>query len=223
MRMEKAKETMVFVAYMGLGAVAIMVGGSEGLKTGWLLFLARTMFFLACFGIGRYYRRVLEQHDTLRSFWYFLIVLSLQLVVIWLCSGKFTYVPSWCQFPNGVVLTYATTILSIAFVLRVCKILGPIIGRSKTILAIADNTFSIMCHHVFGFFLLNSLFAAIAFCTPLLQNFDFTAYFNAFTYHFFPRELRAFGFAYMVVGVSFSIFVHFCWEKLRGFARGLRS
>lgn len=216
-----SKEIIIFFIYITIGAIAITLGGSEGLRTGWLLLLARTMFFLACFGMGRFYRRVLERHDTLRSLWYFLIILSLQLVVIWACNGAYTYIPSWCRFPHGVILTYATTILSLAFVLRICKILGPAIGKSKTILTLADNTFSIMCHHIFGYFLLTTFFAIMAFRTPFFQHFDFASYHNSFLYCFFPGNLGAFAFAYVVAGISFSIFVHFCWERLRGLSRKL--
>lgn len=214
------EETIVFVLYMTAGAVAIALGGNEGLKPGWSLLFARTLFFLACFGMGRFYKRVLEQYDKARSLWYFLIVLSMQLVVIWLCDGDYTYAPSWCRFPHGIILTYATTILSIAFVLRVCKILAPVIAKSRTILAIADNTFSIMCHHYFGYFLLTTLFAGMALFTPFIPHFDFAAYYDSLGYRYYPKAIESFAFLYLVAGISFSIFVHFCWRRICRYARG---
>ena len=54
------KETILLFAYLALGAIAIELGGADGLPSGWLLLVCRTLFFLACLGMGRFYARVLE-------------------------------------------------------------------------------------------------------------------------------------------------------------------
>lgn len=180
----------------------------------------RTLFFLACFGMGRFYRAVLEPHDTAGSFKYFAVVLGLQLVAVVALRGTYTYVPSWCRFPGGIVGTYAVTILGIAFLLRVCKLAGPVVGRSRVVLAVADNTFSIMCHHLFGFFLLNCILLLVSANTPFLNSFDYGAFASKTAYAFAPRGCTQFALVYVVWAFVFSLMVHFLWGKLLGLGKG---
>lgn len=211
-----AKESLLFAAYLAAGAVAIRVGGAEGLPAGPLLAACRTMFFLSCLGMGRFYRAVLESRDTARSLPYFLVVMALQLAVTYLCDGRPVYNSAWCRFYNGVALTYAATATSIAFMLRVSKVLGPAIGRSRVVLALADNSFSIMCHHFFGYFLVSLALGLVAAHTPLLASFDAGALMSVQTgYFFLPGGMAQFTAAYLVAGVGFSLTVHGAWTAAK--------
>lgn len=199
---------------MSLGAIAIEIGGTTGLTPGPLLLACRTCFFLACFGMGRFYRTVLKNHDNLSNPIFFSIILALQLALLSLCNGKITYVPSWCSFPNGFALTYLATFTGIAFVLRLSKLFGEFVGNTKPVRAIADNTFSIMCHHYFGFFLTTCLFAALSVFFPLEPAFDFSAFYNTF-YFYYPADQTSWALLYCAVGVGFSLLIHWIWEALK--------
>lgn len=85
------KETILLFAYLALGAIAIELGGADGLPSGWLLLVCRTLFFLACLGMGRFYARVLEGYDTLPNVPYFALLLAVQLVGIAALHGRYMY------------------------------------------------------------------------------------------------------------------------------------
>lgn len=219
-------ELAIFLFYLILGGIAIRIGGNTGLNPGWLLLGCRTMFFLACFGSGRFYRSVLKSHDTLPSSWYFAIVLSLQLIALTASNILFdrglTYASSWCTFPDGVLLTYAGTFLGIAFLLRICRIFGKAIGNTGPVRLIADNTFSIMCHQYLGFFCVDTLFALAASTTPLFDSFSFSMYSSDLFYFFyFPNDLPYYALLYCAAGILLPVGIHRAWCAVRAGARNL--
>ena len=216
------KEVLIFTLYLLVGGVAISYGGEGGPATGLGVLFCRVGFFLPCLGFGRFYRSVLERHDVLGNVPYFSLVLGLQLALFVVCGSPLTYVPSWGQFPEGVIVTYVTTALSIAFLLRVSKILAPVLGHSHTVLAIADNTYSIMSHHIAAFFIIKFLFWKLSNVMVLEPAFDqatFLANINGFFYY--PRDMYQFALVYVIFGIVFSLVVHHIWKSLRGAARGL--
>lgn len=212
------KETILLFAYLALGAIAIELGGADGLPSGWLLLVCRTLFFLACLGMGRFYARVLERYDTLPNVPYFALLLAVQLVGIAALHGRYTYIPSWCQFPGGVVGTYFVTITGIAFLMRCCKMLAPSFGRSSFVAALAGNTFSIMCHHIFGFFLVCTCFGVLSVITPWFTSFDFTAYLSDWTYRWMPAAFPQTSLVYVAGGVFVSLLIHESWGRFKQFA-----
>lgn len=215
------KESCIFSFYLILGAIAIQLGGLQGLPDGGLLLVCRTFFFLACFGMGSFYANVLEKRDTASNVQYFAVLFGIQLFIIVLLHGGYTYIPSVCKFPGGILGTYAVTITGIAFLLRCCKLLAPRFGQSRLVLSLADNTFSIMCHHIFGFFLLCSLFAVLSVFTPWFNTFDMHAYLFDHTYKWMPATIPQLALLYVVVGIAISLIIHFLWEKIKQRSSGV--
>lgn len=210
------KEVLLASVYLALGAVAIHCGGDEGLPSGLLLLMCRSLFFLACLGMGRCYAVVLEKYDTLPNVPFFAILFTLQLAVIVALHGRYTYIPSWCQFPAGILGTYFVTITGIAFLLRCCKLLAPAFGRSRFVAALADNTFSIMCHHIFGFFLVCSLFGLLSMATPYFASFDYSAYLSDWTYRWMPEAVPQTSLVYVSGGIFVSLVIHWGWVRIKG-------
>ncbi|WP_165054711.1 MULTISPECIES: acyltransferase [unclassified Adlercreutzia] len=216
-----AKESIFLLLYLCAGAIAIHTGGSDGLGESWLLLLMRTFFFLSCFGMGRFYRTVLEQHDTLSSIPYFALVFAVQLICAWLNHGNLSYYPSWCTFPGSPTITLLSTAACIAFLLRLCRIIGPRIGKSKGVLCIANNSFSIMCHHMLGFFLLNTIFLFCSTYTPICSSFDIISFQTVWNYHYDPQSLPQFASVYVVFAIAFSIGIHKSWVALKCMFRNI--
>lgn len=210
------KEVLLASVYLALGAVAIHCGGDEGLPSGLLLLMCRSLFFLACLGMGRCYAVVLEKYDTLPNVPFFAILFTLQLAVIVALHGRYTYIPSWCQFPAGILGTYFVTITGIAFLLRCCKLLAPAFGRSRFVAALANNTFSIMCHHIFGFFLVCSLFGLLSMATPYFASFDYSAYLSDWTYRWMPEAVPQTSLVYVSGGIFVSLVIHWGWVRIKG-------
>ena len=103
------------------------------------------------FSAWQTYKAKLEQHDNLNSIAYFAIIFGVQLIILTFFKD-IDYSPSKCNgFDNGFIVPYLTALTGIAFWLRISKLLTPIIKNWKFIRLIADNTYSIMIHHMLGF------------------------------------------------------------------------
>ena len=91
------KETVFVVFYLSIGMLGVWLAG-KGYNKSWWLFLTKIMSFLAFYGLGRYYKAVLEKYfDRCTTWLYFFVVFSMQLAVI--C--KFGRIPSFGQVFMG--------------------------------------------------------------------------------------------------------------------------
>ena len=203
-----------------LGGAAIHWGGSDGFGPGMELLVCRTLFFLPWLSIGKIYRSELELRDTLTDSTYLTICLVAELLIVTMCRGSNVYTPGWCQFPHGVVLTYASTVVGIAFLLRVSRIVSRVMKDGGPVCRLGETSWSIMCHHVFGFFLVKLVFAAVSAVTPLFSGFDLAAFLTQSGYVFFPRNLPQWALLYVAAGMVISIVLHSFWERTKGVALG---
>jgi len=114
------------------------------------------LFFLQA---GALYRRHLEAHDTLKSYWYFPIVFIAQFLLI-LLSGNDSLTPGLFGLRNmgktGAVY-FIGGITGIMLWLRISTILASLPWRSRLVTFIGKNTKTIMAAHIFCWFLLNTL------------------------------------------------------------------
>lgn len=201
------KETAVFIIYLLLGVCGICLA-NDGYRTGWWLVLTRALYFLPVYGFGIFYQRVLEKYDVLSNAPYFLIIFSAQLVIIFICGRAPAYTPSWCSdFVDGPIIPFVVCCLGIAFWFRVAKTLEPIVGRSKVVNLIADNTFSIMINHFIGFMLLKAVFAFFHKYTGLFSNFDMTRFKTDVWYFYTPGGIANTRIMYVLAGITFPIIV----------------
>lgn len=213
----RVRGALLVIVSFSFGALAIHVGGPEGMTEGWRLLVCRTAFFLPWICVGRAYRR-LEAYDKLPNGMYFGIWFLIELTCILLARGSTSYTPSWCEFPHGIILTIIPTIAGIAILLRTSKILSNIIGSNGLVRRIADNSFSIMCHHITGFFLVNSFFALMAKVTTYCDAFDFTKYVStAAGYQYFPLHINQFAVVYVIAGISFALAIHKVWKNIKNY------
>ena len=73
---------------------------------------------------------------------------------------------------------------------------------------ISKNTFSIMMHHLAGFFLLNTIFNFINIYIRNLPSFDYVEYINNIWYRYLPRGIENFNLVYGIFGILFSLYVN---------------
>ena len=114
------------------------------------------LFFLQA---GALYRRHLEAHDTLKSYWYFPIVFIAQFLLILLCGGD-SLTPGLFGLRNmgkTGAMYFIGGITGIMLWLRVSAILASLPWRSRLVVFIGRNTKHIMAAHIFCWFLLNTL------------------------------------------------------------------
>ena len=208
---KNAPEWLFFVIGLaiGIGGCQLSIMGYNGV--GWGLCLVRFMYFVPFYGLGCLYRRVLEQWDRkIPSFWYFVCVCGAQLAIICVYGAAPEYAISWCTgFEQGPVLPFVVGFISIAFWLRVAGILEPVIGRSKWINLIADNTFPIMMNQFVGFMLVKGLLGLI---TP---EFDWASFKSDIWYYVEPFGIWQAMVLYVIGGIVVSLVIAWGVKKVK--------
>ena len=212
----KVNEYVVFVIYLIIGFVGAYLA-AEGWNSGWNVHAVRSMYLLPFYTLGTLYKEKLEKHDKLNSLLYFVILFILQLLVIVKYDGIYYITLVWgLGFDKGTVLTpYLVAVLGIAFWLRISKLLTPIMKKSKFVMAVADNTFSIMNHHILGFFVLNTGFALISKYTGFFQSFNWESFYSKVQYAFQPRGLAQFRILYLAVGLLFPLGITYAGKFIK--------
>ena len=207
------------IIFLPLGVIPIIIGGKTGIGPGLGLLLARTAFMLPWHAFGRYYKAFLEiRIEKIKSPSFFVLLLILQLILLYLCSGPNTYAQYACRFPHGVIITYLSTLVGIAIYWRACEVIAPRLGKGaakRLVKIIGENTFSIMCHHVFGFFLINCAFAVSFVVFGAFGSFDMVAFKANVQYAYWPHGVRQFGLLYAFMGISVSLLIHMCWTRFK--------
>jgi len=202
-------ETFYFFIYLFLGIIGVYLA-SKGYNKGLWLVLVRTLYFFPFYGLGIYYKRVLEKHDKTSNIKYFTILFSIALVIILIYGKMPTYTPSWCNnFVDGPILPFCVGFLGIAFWFRISKIVEPLIGRSKIINLIGNNTYSIMINHFLGFWLINLILGIINKTTSLCEKFDWNLFKTDVFYFYIPNNIYQFRIIYLVAGIVFSIAIQY--------------
>lgn len=176
--------------------------------------ITKAMFMLPYFSLGFIYKTYLEKKDTLSSRWYFLIFTLLSVIYILFNGHTSSYfVVIMGGFENPFTPLFVS-IIGIAVWLRVAKILTPVIGKSKWIVAIGDNTFAIMTHHMLGFFILELILMVCSKLLPFLPEFDMNQFLANANYRYLPRG-RGFPIIYIIFGFVFSIYFQKLLNKLK--------
>lgn len=189
---------LAFHFLIGFAGVALALNEKNTL---WWLFLTRFMYFIPFYTLGYVYKVYLEKKDTLSSFWYFAIIIFIDILIIiaYGHASLYSIVIMDKHYFENPFMPYFVGILGIAFCLRASRILNVVIGKSKYLNLVADNTFPIMMNHIFGFFVLKCLFMAATKVLPMLPEFPVEEFKNNLSYIYLPRG-RGFPLLYIFFG-----------------------
>lgn len=211
----KYREYLYIAGALALGMLGIWLA-TEGYNTGWWLVLTRTLHLIPFYCGGFFYQKILEDKDTLPNSIYFALVIGIQLMIIIYKGGTLTYSQAWSGFREFAAWPYVVGFLAIAFWLRVTRILEPVIGKSKIVNLIADNTFSIMVNQFLGFMLVKSVFAFFYVHTnTLFQDFNWKEYHSNPWYYYFPKGLSQTGIIYIVASIAIAIAIQKAIDKVK--------
>jgi fucose 4-O-acetylase-like acetyltransferase len=207
-------EYIFFIFYFLLGILGVYLS-NLGLNKEWNLLLVRTLFFFPFFGLGILYNRKLEKVDNLKNIIYFSIILTLQLIIIFV-EGKAPYfITAWCEdFTSNLALPYMVGFLGIAFWLRIAKIMEPITMNSKVIDCISNNAYPIMAHQFLGFFILKYIYFILSQVTPLFSTFSVWL-FKIEIWYYYYRGPKAFLILYLVFGLTIPILINTILTKIK--------
>lgn len=198
MRMNKEWLILTGCLLAGVATVYLAMGGHVW---GYYKIPGRILFMLPGFQMGCFYRKYLEKHDTLPDKVYFPIVIGIQLLISFVCAGL-AFSAVWVtSFANGPVVPYVTVITGIALWLRIAKIAAKLPEVAKPLIYLGRNTYAIMMHHMFSFFLLNCVFFALYLCLPGFYEFNTELFFADINYTYLPRGDIG-KWLYMIVGIG---------------------
>lgn len=209
-------EWVIFVISFILGIVGNQLACMGYLQNGWLV-LVRMLHFVPFYELGIIYKNKLEKVDCkIPSFWYFVTIIAVKLIIIYYYGKVPAYTPSWCNnFTEGPVMPIIIGFLGIAVWMRIAIIMEPVIGRSKWINVIADNTYSIMMNQFIGFMIVKTVYALINKCGLGLSDFDWISYKTNIWWYYIPKGINHTLIIYVVAGLVFSIIVQKAIDKVK--------
>ena len=145
------------------------------------------------------------------TYLYFGIIIIIQTVL--LERFNFEYNLQLLHFSTNYIIYFIGNLNAIFFWLKVSKILSKYIGNSRIIQLIGNNTYSIMLHHVFAFFIMNTGILLIYKLTGFFSKFDFNNYQNHFFY--FYNENPGLQLIYVIVGISFPLLGNVLYKRVK--------
>ena len=207
---------LIGLLYLILGMCGIYLA-MHGYNKGVFVIVARMAYFIPFYGLGTLYRYHLEKRDVLPNIPYFALVMFAQLLIISHYRVNKSYVPSWGENYDSVIMPFFVGLLGILFWLRITRILSPLCEKSRTILLIADNTYSIMINQFFGFFLVNTLYNFAHMHLGVCNDFDPNIYYTNVWYFYFPYNTMQWCIIYLIAGVAVPIAMSLAitWAKTK--------
>ncbi len=210
---KQKNEYALFAFYFVLGLLGVYLN-QNSYNTDWWLVLTRFLFFIPFFGLGIFYKKILEKHDKLSNTLYFGIIAIVLLLIFTINQQKFFYLPSWgTGFPDDIFLPFVLGALGIFFWLRVAKIIEPIVKKSKVIQLISKNTYSIMIHQFLGFFILEYILGRLANIGLFENQFNWDKFKSDIWYIYYPNNINNWGVIYILAGIFFPIAFNYAITK----------
>ena len=178
-----------------------------GHVNGWWLVWVRMFYFVPFYGLGIFYKSTWEKYDRkIPCIWYFTAIFTVKLFIAYTYGRMPSYTPAWCHnFTEGPVMPIIVGYLGIAFWMRIATILEPVIGRSKWINLIANNTYSIMMNQFLGFMIVKTFYAILSKLNPGFSDFDWVSYKTNIWWYYKPRNLEYTLILYVAAGIIFPI------------------
>lgn len=143
-----------------IGAAAVYGARSE-FNAPYHYYLLKAAFFMQFYHLGYFFRAHLEEHfDKANGFALCLAAVGINILLLAVYGDqiRFPYCARMGGFStNNLFLPLITSITGIAFWLKISKALAPVLGSSKLVNFISDNTFFIMMHHLTAKALFNGL------------------------------------------------------------------
>ncbi len=179
----------------------------------------RILFMLPGFQFGRIYKEKLEKRDTLSDGRYFLVVISIQILLVIFSNGLNFSTVHVSSFANAPMVPYLSVITGIAFWLRISKIMAGIPYLAKKLVIIGRNSFAIMMHHMMAFMVVKCVFYVLHILTPFCASFDVTLFKEDINFVYIPGGAEAGKWVYLIAGIGIPLLVASMQNGITGYIR----
>lgn len=194
-------ESIYFIIDLIISYISILLSNKGYNKITLYMHILRFSHLNIYYELGIYFNKHLEKKaKSIRSDIYFINIFILKLLFHLYYSNAPSFYYGMCIYDNYSPFTVITiSILGIAFWIRLCEILDPILGKNYYVNVIADNTFSIMINHSLALDIIRTIFAVISKYTKFCQNFDFNRYYSMeMAYIYIPNNVAQSGIIYFL-------------------------
>lgn len=204
----KVSELAIYLFSIILGLIGNQLA-CKGYLSNWWLVLIRMLYFIPFYSLGIFYNNIVEKFDRkIANTWYFTFIFAIKLIIVCIYKKMPAYTPSWCHnFTEGPIMPIIVGYLGIAFWLRIAIIVEPVIGKSKYINLIANNTYSIMINQFLGFMIVKSVYALFNKFIFVFGDFDWKSYRTNIWWYYLPGGVEHTAILYVIVGIVFPIIV----------------
>ncbi len=144
---------LIFLFLLGF---AVTYLSSKGFNYGPMLILIRLFFSLPFYHLGYIYKERLEKRDKL-NIWTLLTLLITQILLLQV-YGNLNFVMVYGNFNGFILAPFLSSITGIWFCLQVADILNKSFSESKVMKLLGENTWEIMMHHIFFYWLIKTAF-----------------------------------------------------------------
>lgn len=184
----------------------------EGYNYGIFYLTTRVSFLMPFYCLGQIYKRF-EDYDKLNNIAYFIILIFVQAILI----QKFTditYNLNLLTFKHDYIIYMFSSITGIMFWIRIATILEKYIGDNKIVNYIGNNTYTIMMHHMFIFFLINIAFYHLNNFFGLFGNFSIYQ-FKRSVWYINNNNNPALSIFYCIIAISLPLIIkYFLVDKM---------
>ena len=209
------KEYLLLLLLLLIGFTAVFIHKQYNAGDTATVYL-RSAVMLFFIQLGFIYKKILEKHDTMRNIPYFAILFGLRFITILIAiakGGKLTFgLFELKDFGNTGISFYVAGILGIALWLRIATLLASYPKKITILAIIGNNSKYIMLFHVFGFFILNTIWFGLTHIISLLE-FDKEQFFSQIYYC--ASGIPQISLVYLVFGIGFSLLLVLLIEKIK--------
>lgn len=214
------KEWLITICTLLVG-MAVVYLAKTGHVWGYYKLPGRILFMLPVFEFGCFYKKYLEKWDKAPIFVNLAVVLLIQVIIKFTCGGL-AFSAVWCtSFAGAPFVPYLTTVTGTYFWLQIAKLLNMLRVKNPVtalVYKMGDDSFSLMMHHVFGFFLLNTVFYM---GRTIFVGFDTEFYKNTVDYLYLPGSSFVMKCLYLVCGVCVAFVLGMLQKKGLNILHGL--
>lgn len=205
-------EIIMFIISVIIAIIELNYIRNIGQKQNIYYILTRISFLMPFYCIGQLYKKI-EKYDKLNNIIYFSLIIIIQVVMLQKFKNL-TYNLNILLFNHNYVIYLIGSMTGILFWLRISKIIALMFENNKIINYIGNNTFTIMMHHLFVFYLLNTIIYIIHKISGEFEMFDVNKYKTSIWY-VYDKTNPAIIMIYVILGIAIPlIFKYYVFDKI---------
>lgn len=205
-------EIIIGIISIAIATIELKMLSEGKIGTNISYILTRIVFLMPFYSIGQIYKS-LEKYDKLNSIIYFFIILFTQIILIQK-FGDLSYNLNILTFEYNYIVYFASSITGILFWLRISDIFKEFVGENKIINYISNNTYTIMMHHMFVFYIFNLLIYFIYSSTGRFGKFDIIKFKDS-VWYVYDKSNPALILLYVILGITLPLLCKLIYDKVK--------